>query len=84
MYNDFVIVGPASDPAGIKGMKNAPEALKRISQKEVVFVTRGDRAGTHVAEMELWQKAGIKPQGSWYYTCPRGAEGNAPSAGPRR
>lgn len=79
MYNDFVIVGPASDPAGIKGMKNAPEALKRISQKQVVFVTRGDRSGTHVAEMELWQKAGIKPQGSWYYTCPRGAEGNVPT-----
>jgi tungstate transport system substrate-binding protein len=79
MYNDFVIVGPASDPAGIKGMKNAPEALKGISQKEVVFVTRGDRSGTHVAEMELWQKAGIKPQGSWYYTCPRGAEGNVPT-----
>ena len=79
MYNDFVIVGPVSDPAGIKGMKNAPEALRRISQKEVVFVTRGDRSGTHVAEMELWQKARIKPQGSWYYTCPRGAEGNVPT-----
>ena len=79
MYNDFVIVGPENDPAGIKGMKNAPEAFKRISQKEVVFVTRGDRSGTHVAEMELWQKAGIKPQGSWYYTCPRGAEGNVPT-----
>lgn len=79
MYNDFVIVGPANDPAGIKGMQNAPEALKRISQKKVVFVTRGDRSGTNVAEMELWQKAGIKPQGSWYYTCPRGAEGNVPT-----
>jgi tungstate transport system substrate-binding protein len=79
MYNDFVIVGPANDPAGIKGMKNATEALKRISQKEVFFVTRGDRSGTNVAEMELWQKAGIKPQGSWYYTCPRGAEGNVPT-----
>jgi len=79
MYNDFVIVGPASDPAGIRGKQNAPEALKRISQKEVVFVTRGDKSGTNVAEMELWQKAGIKPQGSWYYTCPRGAEGNVPT-----
>lgn len=79
MYNDFVIVGPQSDPAGIKGMKSALEALKTISQKEVVFVTRGDKSGTHVAEMELWQKAGIKPQGSWYYTCPRGAEGNVPT-----
>jgi tungstate transport system substrate-binding protein len=79
MYNDFVIVGPAGDPAGIRGMKNAPEALKRISEKQVVFVTRGDRSGTHVAEMEIWQKTGIKPQGSWYYTCPRGAEGNVPT-----
>ncbi len=79
MYNDFVIVGPQSDPAGIKGMKSALEALKTISQKEVVFVTRGDKSGTHVAEMELWQKAGIKPQGSWYYTCSRGAEGNVPT-----
>jgi tungstate transport system substrate-binding protein len=76
MYNDFVIVGPQSDPAGIKGIKSAPEALKRISQKEVVFVTRGDRSGTHVAEMELWQKAGIKPQGSWYVVYEKGAEGN--------
>lgn len=79
MYNDFVIVGPPSDPAGIKGTKLTTEALKRIAQKEVVFVTRGDRSGTHVAEMELWQKAGIKPQGSWYYICPRGAEGNMPT-----
>ncbi len=79
MYNDFVIVGPASDPAGIRGMKSAPEALKRISEKGVTFVTRGDKSGTHVAEMELWEKSGIKPQGSWYYTCPRGAEGNVPT-----
>jgi len=79
MYNDFVIVGPADDPAGIKGMTSAKEALRRISEKGTVFVTRGDKSGTHVAEMELWQKAGIKPQGSWYYTCERGAEGNVPT-----
>ncbi len=79
MYNDFVIVGPAGDPAGIQGMKSAPEAFKKISEKQVVFVTRGDKSGTHVAEMEIWQKAGIKPQGTWYYTCPRGAEGNVPT-----
>ena len=79
MYNDFVIVGPAGDPAGIQGMKSAPEAFKRISEKQVIFVTRGDRSGTHVAEMEIWRKAGIKPQGSWYYTCEKGAEGNVPT-----
>ena len=79
MYNDFVIVGPAGDPAGIKGIKSAPQALKKISEKQVVFVTRGDRSGTHVAEMEIWQKAGIKPQGSWYYTYEKGTEGNVPT-----
>jgi len=79
MYNDFVIVGPASDPAGIRGMTSAKEALQRISEKGTVFVTRGDKSGTHVAEIELWQKAGIKPQGSWYYTCEKGAEGNVPT-----
>jgi len=79
MYNDFVIVGPANDPAQIKGITKAIDALKKISERNALFVTRGDRSGTHVAEMELWQKAGIKPQGSWYYTCPRGAEGNVPT-----
>jgi len=79
MYNDFVIVGPGSDPAGVKGMKSAQEALQRISGKGVPFITRGDKSGTHVAEMELWQKAGIKPQGSWYITYERGTEGNVPT-----
>jgi tungstate transport system substrate-binding protein len=79
MYNDFVIVGPANDPAGVKGMKSAKEALKRISGKGVPFITRGDKSGTHVAEMELWQKAGIKPQGSWYVTYEKGSEGNVPT-----
>ena len=79
MYNDFVIMGPANDPAGVKGMKSAKEALKVISEKGTPFITRGDKSGTHVAEMELWQKAGIKPQGPWYITYERGTEGNAPT-----
>jgi tungstate transport system substrate-binding protein len=79
MYNDFVIVGPASDPAGVKGMKSAKEALKTISGKGTPFITRGDKSGTHVAEMGLWEKAGVKPQGSWYITYERGTEGNAPT-----
>ena len=79
MYNDFVIMGPANDPAGVKGMKSAKEALKTISEKGTPFITRGDKSGTHVAELELWQKAGIKPQGSWYITYERGTEGNAPT-----
>ncbi len=79
MYNDFVIMGPASDPAGIKGMKSAREALKRIAEKGAPFITRGDKSGTHVSEMQVWEKAGIKPQGSWYITYERGTEGNAPT-----
>jgi tungstate transport system substrate-binding protein len=79
MYNDFVIVGPSTDPAGIQEMKSATEALKRISGKGAVFITRGDKSGTHVAEMELWQKAGIKPQGSWYVIYEKGTEGNVPT-----
>lgn len=79
MYNDFVIVGPPSDPAGIKGMKQATEALRTISGKGVTFISRGDRSGTHVAEMELWEKAGIKPSGSWYVIYEKGAEGNVPT-----
>ncbi len=79
MYNDFVIVGPESDPAGIKGMKHAGPALKRIAEKQALFITRGDRSGTHVAEMELWQKAGMKPSGPWYVTYEKGTEGNVPT-----
>jgi len=79
MYNDFVIVGPAADPAGIKGMKTATEALKAIAAKQALFVTRGDKSGTHVAEMELWEKAGVKPAVSWYHVYEKGSLGNAPT-----
>ena len=79
MYNDFVIVGPPGDPAGIKGMKEATGALKRISEKRVTFISRGDQSGTHVAEMELWAKAGGKPSGAWYVVYEKGASGNVPT-----
>jgi tungstate transport system substrate-binding protein len=79
MYNDFVIVGPVADPAGIKGIKRATEALKKIMDSNALFISRGDKSGTHVAEMELWAKAGIKPAGSWYVVYEKGAEGNAPT-----
>ncbi|HNR87759.1 MAG TPA: substrate-binding domain-containing protein [Spirochaetota bacterium] len=79
MYNDFVIVGPAKDPAGIKGATRAADALKKISAKGALFISRGDKSGTHVAEMDLWAKAGIKPAGAWYLVYEKGAEGNAPT-----
>lgn len=79
MYNDFVIVGPASDPAGIKGLKSATEALRKIAEKGAPFISRGDKSGTHVAEMDLWKKAGITPAGNWYEVYAKGSEGNAPT-----
>jgi len=79
MYNDFVIMGPEADPAGIKGMKTAAEALGAISTKQAPFISRGDKSGTHVAEMDLWAKAGIKPEGAWYRVYEKGAEGNVPT-----
>lgn len=77
MYNDFVILGPAADPAGIKGMKNALEAVKMIAAKGALFISRGDKSGTHVAEMELWENAGLKPEGPWYKIYEKGSTGNA-------
>lgn len=79
MYNDFVIVGPADDPAGVKGMKSGVEALKTIAAKGAPFISRGDKSGTHVAEMEMWAKTGIKPAGAWYTVYEKGNEGNAPT-----
>jgi len=79
MYNDFVIVGPPADPAGIKGMKKAGEALKTIADKKAPFLTRGDKSGTHVAELLIWEKAGVKPAGSWYTVYEKGSEGNVPT-----
>ncbi len=79
MYNDFVILGPAADPAGIKGETQAVNALKKIAHARAPFVTRGDKSGTHVKEMELWQKAGVKPAEAWYITYEKGASGNAPT-----
>ena len=65
MYNDFVIVGPADDPAGIKG-ETAPDAFKKIADNKSIFTSRGDVSGTHNKEEEIWAIAGIKPQGAWY------------------
>ncbi|NVO00504.1 MAG: substrate-binding domain-containing protein [Geobacteraceae bacterium] len=79
MYNDFVIVGPASDPAKIRGMKSATAALERIATQSAPFVSRGDKSGTHVAEMELWSKAGKNPAGAWYKVYEKGNEGNVPT-----
>jgi tungstate transport system substrate-binding protein len=69
MYNDFVIIGPNSDPAGIEGGADAPAALRKIKNARAPFVSRGDRSGTHIAEVNLWTIAGIdiaKEKDPWY------------------
>jgi tungstate transport system substrate-binding protein len=69
MYNDFVLIGPKTDPAGIKDTKDIVAALKAIKAKDVPFISRGDRSGTHIAELKLWKAADIdiaKDKGPWY------------------
>ena len=66
MYNDFIILGPAADPAGIKGLTSATEAFKKIADVQAPFISRGDDSGTHVKEKDVWAAAGIQPQGEWY------------------
>jgi len=69
MYNDFVLIGPEDDPAGVKGMKDVAKAFRAIKEKKADFISRGDRSGTHIAELKLWKIAGIditKDRGPWY------------------
>ena len=76
MYNDFVLIGPKGDPAGVKGMKDVAKALQMIKDKQAPFISRGDRSGTHLAELALWnKKAGIeieKEKGPWYKSIGQG------------
>jgi tungstate transport system substrate-binding protein len=75
MYNDFVIIGPKADPAKIKGVKDVAEALKKIKDSQATFISRGDRSGTHIAELNLWKAVGIdieKDKGPWYKSIGQG------------
>jgi tungstate transport system substrate-binding protein len=71
MYNDFIVIGPAEDPARVKG-RPAAEALKRIAAAEARFVSRGDKSGTHALELALWKQAAIEPKGNWYIESGQG------------
>jgi tungstate transport system substrate-binding protein len=77
-YNYFTIVGPASDPAGVKGSATAAQAFKKIADRQVLFVSRGDASGTNKKELKIWNGAGVTsdpaqpPQGSWYITTGQG------------
>jgi tungstate transport system substrate-binding protein len=75
MYNDFILVGPKSDPAHVRGMKNIAQALQKIKDANAPFISRGDRSGTHTAELKLWQDAAIdvqKDHGDWYKSIGQG------------
>jgi tungstate transport system substrate-binding protein len=75
MYNDFVIIGPKSDPAKIKGIKDVGQALKKLKDAQATFISRGDRSGTHIAELNLWKALGIdieKDKGPWYKSIGQG------------
>ncbi len=66
MHNDFIIVGPASDPAGIKGSATAVDAFTKIANAQAPFISRGDNSGTNAKELAIWKLANITPEGSWY------------------
>jgi tungstate transport system substrate-binding protein len=66
MWNDFVLVGPPADPAGVKGQASAAAALARIARARAAFVSRADESGTHAREKAVWRRAGVEPQGDWY------------------
>jgi tungstate transport system substrate-binding protein len=75
MYNDFVLIGPKSDPAGITGMKDIGNAFRILKDKQAPFISRGDRSGTNIAELNLWKDAGIdigKDKGPWYKSIGQG------------
>ncbi len=75
MYNDFVLIGPREDAAKIAGMKDIAAALKRIEQTQSAFVSRGDRSGTHLAELDLWKASGVdieQTKGAWYKSIGQG------------
>jgi tungstate transport system substrate-binding protein len=75
MYNDFVIIGPDTDPAGIKSSANIVDALSRVASSKAKFISRGDNSGTHKAEQRFWQKTGFDPQGAsgqWYLETGQG------------
>ena len=72
MYNDFVIVGPASDPAGIRGQKDATVAMEHIAKQQSIFISRGDQSGTHKKELSLWQQDNAIHTGDWYREAGQG------------
>ena len=72
MYNDFIIVGPVSDPAGVRGMKDVIAAMKKINESGAKFISRGDESGTHQMEKVYWKSASVDAKGAWYVSAGQG------------
>ena len=72
MHNDFVVIGPANDPAKVRAARDAVDAFRRIAGARATFVSRGDRSGTHEKELELWRRAGLSPERPWYLEAGQG------------
>ncbi|MEW6348346.1 MAG: substrate-binding domain-containing protein [Thermodesulfobacteriota bacterium] len=72
MHNDYVIVGPKADPAGVKSAKTAVEVFKKLAEGKAEFISRGDKSGTHMQEQAIWKAAGIEPKGKWYVEAGQG------------
>ncbi len=72
MYNDFILVGPTSDPAKVSGAKRAADAFKKIAEAQLPFASRGDKSGTNTKEQDIWKTANIDPKGAWYLSVGQG------------
>lgn len=84
MYNDFVLAGPAEDPARVRGAGSAAAAMRRIAESRSRFVSRGDGSGTHLREKDLWKRAGVEPRGRWYIESGQGMAATLGIAGEKR
>ncbi len=84
MANDFVLLGPASDPAHVRDAANAVEAMRRVARRHARFVSRGDRSGTHIKERALWDAAGVAPGSPWYFEAGQGMAGTLRVASEKR
>jgi tungstate transport system substrate-binding protein len=84
MYNDFLLIGPAADPAKVKGDRSVVAALRKIAEARARFVSRGDKSGTHTLELALWKAAGIEPGAPWYIESGQGMGATLGIANDRR
>src|SRR3989441_10065242 len=84
MHNDFLFVGPAGGPAALRGLSEAVAAMRRIGERHLAFVARGDQSGTHLKELALWRRAGLVPAGAWYVESGQGVAATLQRAGQKR